>query len=271
MRAFILSLPARLQPVLIITGTIVLAFLIASLFGFFFDAHQLESNTDLISSVYQVLGTLYAILLTFSLWGVWQNFTDAGNSVQNEAYGLVDLVHMTEFSVHLKNANVRQTALAYAKCVVEDEWCTLHARTHASLSTSEKSRALSLQLVAEVQNIVPHDPREMAIFDQTLKTLNHWLDSRRTRILRAEGNSAKALWPLLTTGALLLFGFHGLFVAKTVEIWVALLTGLSLLVGLAFYLIFSLDCPFSGSLSIDTEPFEMAINILAAKNPNAMA
>src|SRR5665213_517165 len=127
MRAFILSLPARLQPVLIIAGTVVLAYLIASIFGLFFDMHQLESNTDLISSVYQVLGTIYAILLTFSLWGVWQNFTDAGNSVQNEAYGLLDLVHMTESSAHLKNSNVRQTALDYATCVVNEEWCTLQS------------------------------------------------------------------------------------------------------------------------------------------------
>ncbi len=268
MRAFILSLPAWIQPVIIIAGTIVLAYSVAIIFSLFFDVRQLESSTDLISSVYQVLGTIYAILLTFSLWGVWQNFTEAGNSVQNEAYGLLDLVHMTESSAHLKNANVRQTALDYAKCVVNEEWRTLQSRTHASLFAHEKSRSLSLQLVKEVQNIIPSDQREMAIFGQTIKTLNDWLDSRRTRILKAEGNSAKSLWPLLTTGAVLLFGFHGLFVAKSMGIWVALLFGLSLTIGLAFYLIFSLDCPFAGTLSVDAEPFEMAIVILSVQKSN---
>jgi hypothetical protein len=35
-----------------------------------------------------------------------------------------------------------------------------------------------------------------------------------------------------------------------------------LVIGLTFYLIFALDSPFDGSLSIDSEPFELVINIL---------
>jgi hypothetical protein len=60
---------------------------------------------------------------------------------------------------------------------------------------------------------------------------------------------------LLIAGALVLFAFHGLFVTHVWAVWVALLVGFSFIVGLAFYLIFSLDSPFTGKLSAGPEPF----------------
>jgi hypothetical protein len=268
MRSFILSLRTAYQIVFVISVTVLLAFLIAFICGKFFDAHQLESNTDLISSVYQVLGTIYAILLTFTLWGVWQNFNEATACVQNEAYALVDLVHIVEASPDWK-IDVRKAAISYYKYVLEKEWPTLKCITTKDINANEHSRIQSTHVVQVVQSITPKSDREITIFNQTLTLLNTWLDARRTRILIARGDSAKSLWPLLITGALVLFGFHGLFVAKTIRIWVTLLFGFSLIISITFYLIFSLDCPFAGSLSIDCEPFEFALNILEGNNGQA--
>lgn len=262
MRSFLLSLTGKYQAVFVIVITILLAFTAAISCSLFFDVHQLITNTDLISSVYQVMGTVYAILLTFTLWGVWQNFTEASTSVQNEAYALLDLVHVLEASSTWKNANIREAALTYATLVVEKEWPTLKNVTNTVINLSEHNRSSSMQLVQAVQRITPSNERDAILFEQALGLLKNWLDARRTRILIARGNSAKALWPLLCTGAFVLFAFHGLFVAKTLGIWATLLFGTSLVIGATFYLIFTLDCPFEGSLSIDSEPFTLAINIL---------
>jgi hypothetical protein len=265
MRSFILSLRSTYQIILVVGATIASAFLAAVLCGMCFDAHQLAANIELSSSVYQVLGTVYAILLTFTLWGVWQNFNVANSSVQSEAYALLNLVHIVEASPSWNYINIRQAALGYFKLVVEQEWSTLKNLTSESINAHEQHHALSLDVVKVVQGIAPKDERELAIFSQTLSLLNSWLDARRTRILIARGDSAKALWPLLICGALVLFAFHGLFVAKTVGIWISLLAGFSLIIGLTFYLIFTLDCPFAGGLSIDSEPFRLGINILKLK------
>jgi hypothetical protein len=263
MRLFLLSLRSRYQMIIIVGATIVLAFLVAMICGMFFDAHQLEANTDLSSAVFQVMGTVYAILLTFTLWGVWQNFNEATSSVQHEAYALLDLVHTIEASPEWKNFTIRDAAIEYFKMVTEQEW--LNSKNIANTYAHEGNHSSSRPVVRVVQSIIPQTPRENAIFSQTLTLLNSWLDARRTRLLIARGDSAKALWPLLITGGLVLFAFHGLFVAKTIGIWIALLFGFSLVIGLTFYLIFTLDCPFEGSLSIDSEPFQLAINILEGK------
>ena len=78
MRSFLLSIRASFQICFIVGLTIALAFIIALTFSTFFDTHQLQTNTDLISSVYQVLGTVYAILLTFTFVGCLAKFQCRG-------------------------------------------------------------------------------------------------------------------------------------------------------------------------------------------------
>lgn len=265
MRTFLLSLSSRLQQIVIIGLTVVLSLMIALGFRMFFDAHQLEENTDLISAVYQALGMLYAILLTFTLWGVWQNFTEADLSVQKEAYTLLDLVHILEGVSRWQKLQIRHASLIYSNLVLEKEWPQLRTMSNEYLNDKEAIGCEAMRIVHLVQEITPEGEREGIIYGKILDMLSDWLDSRRKRLLIARGNSAKALWPLLLTGAFVLFAFHGLFVAKAVGIWLALLFGFSLIIGLTFYLIFTLDCPFAGFPSIDPEPFKFVANVLKNK------
>lgn len=266
LRAFLLSSSGKFQAIFIIGATLFSAFASATLFGLCFDTHQLVSNTDLISSVYQVMGTVYAILLTFTLWGVWQNFTEANASVQNEVYALLDLVHIWEAAPHIKNVQLRHAAFLYCTEVIEQEWPLLKNYNTALINRRESSHSITLSVTHAVQQIAPEGERENILFSQVLNMLTRWLDARRTRLLIARGDSARAVWPLLFTGAIVLFAFNGLFVAKTIAIWSSLLFGISLVIGVTFYLIFSLDCPFAGTLSVDSEPFTLAIDLLKNKS-----
>lgn len=262
MRSFIISLNGRLQILFILGGTIFLSFIIASVVGVLFSSHAMNANIDLISSVYEVMGTIYAILLTFTLWGVWQNFTEAETCVENEAYSLLNLIYFLKFSPSFKISNLHHAAQDYIQFVIEKEWKTLNRLTSSSINIHGVTCPITMKVIDAVQNFEPKNDRDTVIFEQALVSLKNWLDTRRTRILIARGNSAKALWPLLFTGAFILFAFHGLFVMNSFGIWAALLLGSSFIIGLTFYLIFTLDCPFDGSLSIDLEPFEFAKSLL---------
>ena len=74
MRSYILSLPDKLQPIVIIGSTMVAAFLVSLVTRLFFRAQQLELDNTLTSSVYGTLGTMYAVLIAFVVTGVWQSF-----------------------------------------------------------------------------------------------------------------------------------------------------------------------------------------------------
>lgn len=262
MRARLLALPVRIQVYIVTGSTVAAAFAIAMFFSLFFEVGHLKDNTDLISAVYQVMGTIYAILLTFTLWGVWQAYTNAEAAVQKESYALLDLVHVFDAAERWKEIGLRRAALQYLEAVVKEEWVQLKDMSNNVINLRDQCRGSTLKIIQAVQSVNPEGEREMTVYAQALRIMENWLDARRTRILTAYGNTAKALWPLLLTGAFVLFAFHGLFVAETLGIWATLLAGTALVIGLTFYLIFTLDCPFAGVPCIDSEPFELAIHLL---------
>lgn len=262
MRSFLLSLPVKLQLLVVVFTTIIVAFVTAITLRQLFDVHQLESNIALITSVYMVLGTLYAVLLAFSVTGVWQGFSKALMFVQLEADALTDMVHMVEAMDEKKQLNFRVLALNYASVVLNEEWPTLANIGDNFFVMHEASHHSSMILMAAIVAIKPETERQQIIFSQTLSLLNKWEDARRTRLRLARGDSAKALWPLLISGGLILFAFHGLFVASSHAIGAILLLGLSFIIGLAFYLIFTLDCPFTGMPKVDPTPFAWVLEIL---------
>lgn len=261
MRKFLLSLPVRLQVLLVVGVTVLLAFVISIGFSLFFDINKLASNTELISSIYQVMGTIYAILLTFTLWGVWQKFSEADLSVQHEAYALLNLVHLIESSQEWKKLPIRKSVQDYISAVMSHLWPKDNSAV-ALEETNMLTYEVTLNIIRQIQNLNPSNQRELVILNQAFNLMDAWIDARRTRVLLTQGNSAKALWPLLITGALVLFSFHGMFVARTFEIWASLLFGFSFVIGLTFYLVFTLDAPFNGYPRIERQPFDLAVDML---------
>ncbi len=260
LRIFLISISAKWQVFTILVMTVLSAFVIAFTAGLLFHRPELTENIDLTTAVYQVLGTLYAVLLAFVVSGVWQNFSKAALSVQAEANALSDLVHLANSSAISNQHDIRSMALLYSKVVVEDEWHVLGMQHGDVLDIHEISRDSSNTLTDAVLSFQPENNHDTVVFGQALTLLSNWLDARRTRILMARGNSAKALWPLLITGAIILFSFHGLFYVRAPELWALVLLAMSLIVGVCFYLIFSLDCPYTGKPFVDSEPFKWAIS-----------
>lgn len=71
MRPFLLSLPERLQIVIIVDATVTSALAVAIATCAQFDLHQLAADAGLTTAVYAVLGNIYAVLLAFAVSGVW--------------------------------------------------------------------------------------------------------------------------------------------------------------------------------------------------------
>ena len=220
----------------------------------FFSDQQLALDNGLTTSVYGTLGTTYAVLIAFVVSGVWQSFSDAGQAVKSEANALTDLTFVIGSFSAEKTRSIRESAKAYAQGVVE-RWDLLALAARDNVPTEEINLDTSSALVAAILSIRPEDAREGELYGQALDLMGIWLDARRSRLRSAEGNTAGALWGLLIAGAFVLFAFHGMFVTHAWAVWAVLLLGFSFVLGLAFYLIFSLDSPFTGKLSAGPAPF----------------
>ncbi len=254
MRSYILSLPPVLQPIVIVGSTVIAAFAVALLTQVVVNGPRLELDLGLTSAVYGTLGTIYAVLIAFVVSGVWQSFSSAETAVSSEANALTDLVFILGQLSAERSGKTRELAKAYVESVVE-RWDALVLATRGSMSVEEITLDTSFALVRSIMDIRPAEGREATLYAEALDLTALWLDARRDRLRSAQGNTAKALWGLLIAGAFVLFAFHGMFVTHVWAVWAGLLLGFSLIVGLAFYLIFSLDSPFSGKLCAGPEPF----------------
>ena len=254
MRSYILSLPAKLQPVVIIGSTVVAAFMVSLLTRMFFNIQPLALDSALTSSVYGTLGTTYAVLIAFVVSGVWQSFSSAGTAVNSEANALADLLLVIGSISAERTGGTRESAKAYVQNVIE-RWDLLESATRDKRPAEEINRDTSFALIRSILAIKPGDACELVLYAKALDLTEIWLDARRNRLRGAKGNTAGALWGLLIAGGFVLFAFHGLFVTHVWAVWAVLLLGYSLIVGLAFYLIFSLDSPFTGRISAGPEPF----------------
>jgi uncharacterized membrane protein YraQ (UPF0718 family) len=258
-RLFLLSLPGNLQLVIIIGATMILAFGAAIGTRAFFDINQLAADKDQTLAVYTVLGTIYAILLAFVIAEIWENYREAVASIQTETDALMGIMYILGAFPAEEAREIRSLALSYAQKVI-DEWEALGRVAREKISPMDLSFDAAITMVHAIQTIQPANDRETAIFEQAMIRVNTWLDARRERLQSAKGGNAAPVWPLLVIGALVLFAFHGLFDAKSIEVWAVALLGLSAVVGLSFYLIFSLDSPFTGSLSAHVGPFQWVID-----------
>lgn len=260
MRVFLLSLPAALQLFLIVLGTIIVAFASASLIYFLFGSLELIPKAGLITAIYTVLGTIYAVLLAFSVSGVWQNYCESDLAVTAEAAALTDLLHTVEASVSENAETIRAIAIDYLSSVIAIEWPMLSkGNNEAIMSPKSPTFILTMRLVHEVQSIRPQSARDNVIFSHALTLLIKWLDARRKRIMLSKGNIAKSLWPVLIAGAFIIFGFHGMFIVENMILWSTLLFFFSGVIGFAFYLIFTLDAPFTGAPFVSSSPFNWAL------------
>ena len=230
------------------------AFVVSLLTRIFFSEQQLMLDNSLTTSVYGTLGTTYAVLIAFVVSGVWQSFSDAGRAVKNEANALTDLTFVVSSFPGDQCGHIRESARAYTKGVVE-RWDLLAQAAIDDIPPEEINLDTSSALVAAILAIKPQDSREVELYGQALDLVGIWLDARRSRLRSAQGNTAGALWGLLIAGAFVLFAFHGMFVTHAWAVWAVLLLGFSFVLGLAFYLIFSLDSPFTGRLSAGPGPF----------------
>jgi hypothetical protein len=255
MRSFILSLPVKLRRPVIVGLTVVAAFVVSLATRACLSAEQVALDSAWITTVYGTLGTLYSVLLAFVVSGVWQSFSNAEGAISSEANALTDLVFMIRNISTGEPAQVRESSRSYATAVV-GQWNSVALAANENRAVEEINMAASHALLKAILDVKPTDERELELYSQALDLTGVWLDARRDRLRGAQGNTASALWALLIAGAFVLFAFHGMFVTHTWVVWVVLLLGFSFIVGLSFFLIFSLDDPSTCRMSAGPEPFK---------------
>lgn len=227
-------------------------------------AETLDVHHYMTSAQFQVMGTIYAVLLAFVIITVWQHHSAITTTLEEEAANLLELRRDAGQYPESIGRPLVDALQAYAVAVVDDEW---EAMRHGG----ESARAAkAYDDVWRLYRTLPvTDFRELAAQTETLRRMNNLAESRHLRLLRARTTIDPILWIALLTGGALTIGFSYLFGAKHLGFQVLTTAIFAGTIALFICVIVVLDAPFTRAGSVSREPFLRALRIMHKGYPSA--
>jgi hypothetical protein len=219
--------------------------------------HILEGHNDVLSPIFATAGVIYAVLLGFVVIAVWESYGNAKDNVQTEATELTTLYRLTAGMRHPdERVYMRAAIRSYTEAVIDDEWATQAATGKAS----PKTRASMGAMFGEFSRM-PLSTTGSQINGEFLRTLSSIVEARNRRIVQASEQLPWPIWVGLIVGGAITVGLT--FILYMERNWphVLISSVLAALIGTLLYLTIIFNRPFTGPVAIDAGPFEYATTV----------
>ena len=207
-------------------------------------------SNDVVGYVLSCFCVFYGLLLGLIAVTAYQNVSDAGANVTREAAALSALYEDVSRYPAPHGQNLRWLLRDYTRYVIRYGW-PLQRRGIVPQEGTIRTEAFHEKLL-EFQ---PRSPAEEIIHAEALRQFNHFLEYRRMRLFSVKSSLPASMWYVMLLGAVfnivLCWMFDMRFVAQLV------LGGiLAAYLGAMMHLIFDMNQPYRGEVSISAEPFE---------------
>lgn len=212
---------------------------------------EVEVNEGVGEYIAMMVGVLYALILGIVLVSVWESRDNAESSVRTEASSLNQIYILAQDIPAPAGPQIQQDARDYATIVTGQEWQDM--AQHKPLS--EAGWTSLSQLTNAIESYQPVTDVQQNISAATLSQLSTVYDSRRSRDVEAGENLSPVLWVGLILGGILTVSFVFCFGVQRRGNHLAMVMGLTGLIGFLVVLVFDLNHPFSGVMGIDSDVF----------------
>lgn len=221
---------------------------------------MLKDHNDLIGNIYQMVGVVYAVMLAFAVFIVWEEFDTTQTAVEQEANTLVSLYDLGRAMSNESGAALKADVVNYAQVVSGDEW------NQMALGRSSDDSGKALVAFTRFEGAYqPASDRDSVLYDQSVDHIEDLNSFRRLRLQASRGQIPQPMWVLLIGGGLFTVGFSALFGANNPRLHMALTAVLAAALGFTLFIILALDTPYTGSFKITPDPF---LNALAQFREN---
>ncbi len=256
MDAFLDALPAWLLFILIVVGSVGLAWVGTVLLRRLTTAPTDEKHNEVAGFIFATVGVLYAVLLAFTVIIVWEQYLAAESAVSQEAAALITVAHDTSSFPEPARGQVRDQLRAYAQFVLNEEWRTLDEGT---LEHEESTGALAaINTVWSIYRSLP--PSQ--VDSHTTESLDNLSAQRAIRLQSNVAALPEVLWFGLVLGAVVTICFCLILHMKNVQLHATLTALLTGLIATSLWMIVLINHPFAGDLRVSTDAFRHAIYVI---------
>jgi hypothetical protein len=247
------DLPVWLLALIIVGGFTVFAIVGHALTHRWVHEHWSESR-DAVGVVVASAATLYAVLLAMIAVAVWSNYITYEDRVREEANIVGNLYRDTEGQPAAQSVATKALLRQYATVVATKEWPEMHIGRYPDAS-SEVVAALMMRTL----KTKPIGLGEANVQAEFLGKLNRLFELRRLRQESVRKGLPPVLWGVVVFGGALTIMLGNLLTAEDGRLSILLAAGMAMMIGLMVFLIFSMDRPLMGEISIEPVAFEQVM------------
>ncbi|PRC43635.1 hypothetical protein C6A85_000000104335 [Mycobacterium sp. ITM-2017-0098] len=149
-----------------------------------------------------VIGTMFAVLMAFTIFYALQNYQRARDGGSVEAISITELHNVADVLEGHDGERLHGDLICYSRSVVSDEW--------PAMSRGESSDTVQYWVDAMVRDFAatdPTNPKQEAAYGQWFDQQAERRDGRRARMAEAEPSVPIPLWIVLGIGATAIFAY----------------------------------------------------------------
>ena len=208
-------------------------------------------HNDMVGVTLGMFGAIYGIILAFVIVTLWTQLESTQTVVATEATDVALIARDAAAFQPEVRARLDVALSGYVHSVVEIQWPRMRAGEPSYEATGTK-----LQAVFDVlQSYDPKTAREEVFYAEAVTHLNDVAAQRRARLTMAEQQLPPLLQVLAFGGALVLIPLTFLYGMRRLRIQLLFVASVAALIGFSLLLVFVLDRPFAGELSVSPAPY----------------
>lgn len=211
------------------------------------DIEHFKIEEPVVSYLFNAVGLIYAVVLAFVVFAVWEHYSQAEDLVTNEAAAAVVVYRDVELLPEPQRTAAKQNFRFYARYVMDNEW-----DTHGTVVQHQKPDVLN-RLWANIRQ----GSGSASVRDR----LHALEDARHRRHLAGEDSLPSIFWPLLIGGGVIVIFFSYFFLMQSMRAHYLLTSMLTIVIAGVLFLIYTLNSPFTGPDPVSKDPFLHAIEM----------
>jgi hypothetical protein len=223
----------------------------------FVDIKTLKSHHDIAGPIFATIGVVYAVMLSYVLIIVWQQFDKTNSNVVQEANLYADIYRDSNglsepFKSQFIAANEK-----YLNAVINDEWGKMAVGQRSLEAQRDSDDVWKL-----AGSFEPKTEGEKIFFSEMLYRMNDAGELRRQRLLDAQTGIHPMLWFILLFGGIITVVFSFFFGSENLKAQLIMTTLLAVLIVLILFTILIMDYPFSGDMIVSPDAFRQVLMYL---------
>lgn len=258
---YAISNPILYLLIFIMTLMLSLAFLF--IVRYFLPHHIRYNDNGVIGAVGASITVLYAIVMGFTAFYIFDNYNQADAAVQREASVAASIYRYSLFLPAPTGMEIQNDIKAYIQHVVSSEWI--------ALKNGQEPDELGNSIIDKIEretaifNPTKENAQNMYIQNKILSEVQSIFDAREKRIGKAKSALGPDIWFVIVLGAFFMLGINFLFGA-TLSMHLILMFCLSAVISSIIFLIVALNFPFRGEFGVGPEAFQSVLTRIIKNN-----